>query len=47
LSVAIVTKRCYDNLRPSGSKSTPERFCLVPGLTEKDFDEISLSASSW
>src|SRR5918998_3154901 len=40
LSVAIVTKRCYDNLRPSGVKVHAGTLLLVPGLTEKDFDEI-------
>src|SRR4029453_7016605 len=38
--VAIVTKRCYDNLRPSGVKVHAGTLLLVPGLTEKDFDEI-------
>jgi enamidase len=41
LSVAIVTKRCYDNLRPSGVKVYAGTLLLVPGLTEKDFDEIA------
>ena len=41
LSVAIVTKRCYDNLRPSGVKVFAGTLLLVPGLTEKDFDEIA------
>ena len=40
LSLAIVTKRCYDNLRPSGVKVFAGTLLLVPGLTEKDFDEI-------
>lgn len=40
LSVAIVTKRCYDNLRPSGVKVHAGTLLLVPGLTERDFDEI-------
>ena len=40
LSVAIVTKKCYDNLRPSGVKVYAGTLLLVPGLTEKDFDEI-------
>jgi enamidase len=40
LSVAIVTKRCYDNLRPSGVKVFAGTLLLVPGLTERDFDEI-------
>ena len=40
LSVAIVTKRCYDNLRPSGVKVHAGTLLLVPGLAEKDFDEI-------
>lgn len=41
LSVAIVTKRCYDTLRPSGVKVFAGTLLLVPGLTEKDFDEIA------
>lgn len=41
LSVAIVTKRCYDNLRPSGVKIFAGTLLLVPGLTERDFDEIA------
>jgi len=40
LSVAIVTKRCYDNLRPSGVKVHAGTLLLVPGLSEQDFDEI-------
>src|SRR5437016_6904709 len=40
LSVAIVTKRCYDNLRPSGVKVHAGTLLLVPGLSEKDFEEI-------
>lgn len=40
LSVAVVTKKCYDNLRPSGVKVHAGTLLLVPGLTEKDFDEI-------
>jgi imidazolonepropionase-like amidohydrolase len=40
LSVAIVTKKCYDNLRPSGVKVHAGTLLLVPGLAEKDFDEI-------
>src|ERR671922_1237860 len=41
LSVAIVTKRCYDNLRPSGVKVHAGTLLLVPGLNENDFDEIA------
>ncbi|HEY7166417.1 MAG TPA: amidohydrolase family protein, partial [Candidatus Binatia bacterium] len=41
LSVAIVTKRCYDTLRPSGVKVFAGTLLLVPGLTEKDFEEIA------
>jgi enamidase len=32
LSVAIVTKKCYDNLRPSGVKVHAGTLLLVPGL---------------
>jgi enamidase len=41
LSVAIVTKRCFDNLRPSGVKVYAGTLLLVPGLIERDFDEIA------
>jgi enamidase len=41
LSLALVTKRCYDNLRPSGVKVFAGTLLLVPGLREKDFDEIA------
>src|SRR5919198_3305919 len=41
LSVAIVTKRCYDSLRPSGVKVHAGTLLLVPGLLEGDFDEIA------
>jgi enamidase len=41
LSVALVTKRCYDNLRPSGVKVHAGTLLLVPGLGERDFDEIA------
>jgi enamidase len=41
LALALVTKRCYDNLRPSGVKVFAGTVLLVPGLTEKDFDEIA------
>jgi enamidase len=40
MAVAIVTKDCYDNLRPSGVKVHAGTLLLVPGLTEKDFDEL-------
>ena len=35
-----MTKKCYDNLRPSGVKVHAGTLLLVPGLSEKDFDEI-------
>lgn len=41
LALALVTKRCYDNFRPSGVKVFAGTLLLVPGLTEKDFDEIA------
>jgi enamidase len=41
LSLAIVTKRCYDNLRPAGVKVFAGTLLLVPGLSERDFDEIA------
>lgn len=41
VSLALVAKRCYDNLRPSGVKVFAGTLLLVPGLEEKDFDEIA------
>ena len=41
LSLALLAKRCYDNLRPSGVKVFAGTLLLVPGFTEKDFDEIA------
>ncbi|HEY6199376.1 MAG TPA: amidohydrolase family protein [Candidatus Binatia bacterium] len=41
LALALVTKRCYDNLRPSGAKVFAGTLLLVPGLSEKDFDDIA------
>jgi enamidase len=41
MSIAVVTKKCYDNLRPSGVKVHAGTLLLVPGLSEKDFDEIA------
>ncbi len=41
LSLALVAKRCYDNLRPSGVKVYAGTLLLVPGLREADFDTIA------
>ncbi len=41
LSLALLAKRCWDNLRPSGVKVHGGTLLLVPGLKEKDFDEIA------
>ncbi|MCZ6626455.1 MAG: amidohydrolase family protein [Deltaproteobacteria bacterium] len=41
ISLALLAKRCYDNLRPSGVKVFAGTLLLVPGFTEKDFDEIA------
>src|SRR3970282_2652689 len=41
LSLALVAKRCWDNLRPSGVKVHGGTLLLVPGLKEEDFDEIA------
>jgi len=41
LSLALLTKRCFDNLRPSGVKVFAGTLLLVPGLTEQDFDAIA------
>lgn len=41
LSLAFLTKRCYDNLRPSGVKVYGGTLLLVPGFKEEDFDAIA------
>jgi len=41
LSLALLAKRCWDNLRPSGVKVYGGTLLLVPGLKEQDFDEIA------
>ena len=41
VSLALLTKCCYDNLRPSGVKVFAGTLLLVPGLQEKDFDTIA------
>lgn len=41
LSLALLTKRCYDNVRPSGVKVYGGTLLLVPGLKEEDFDVIA------
>ncbi|MBI2090868.1 MAG: amidohydrolase family protein, partial [Deltaproteobacteria bacterium] len=41
VSLALVAKRCYDNLRPGGVKVHAGTLLLVPGLKEADFDAIA------
>ena len=41
VSLALVAKRCFDNLRPSGVKVFAGTLLLVPGLKESDFDVIA------
>jgi imidazolonepropionase-like amidohydrolase len=41
VSLALVAKRCFDNLRPSGVKVFAGTLLLVPGLREEDFDVIA------
>src|SRR5512145_608984 len=41
VSLALVAKRCFDNLRPSGVKVYGGTLLLVPGLKEEDFDKIA------
>jgi enamidase len=41
VSLALVAKRCFDNLRPSGVKVYAGTLLLVPGLKEEDFDLIA------
>lgn len=45
LSLALLTKRCFDNLRPSGVKVYAGTLLLVPGLKEEDFDAIAAAGS--
>src|SRR6058998_367386 len=45
LSLAFLTKRCYDNLRPSGVKVYAGTLLLVPGLKEVDFDAVAEAGS--
>jgi len=41
LSLALLAKRCYDNLRPGGVKVHAGTLLLVPGLGEAEFDAIA------
>jgi enamidase len=41
LSLALLAKRCYDQLRPSGVKVYAGTLLLVPGLKEEDFAAIA------
>lgn len=41
VSLALLAKRTWDNLRPSGVKVFGGTLLLVPGLKESDFDEIA------
>ncbi|MBI2359693.1 MAG: amidohydrolase family protein [Deltaproteobacteria bacterium] len=41
VALALVAKRCYDNLRPAGVKVHAGTLLLVPGLKEADFDTIA------
>ena len=41
VSLALLTKRCFDNLRPSGVKVYAGTLLLVPGLKEEDFDSVA------
>lgn len=45
LSLAFLTRRCYDNSRPSGVKVYAGTLLLVPGLKEGDFDAIAEAGS--
>jgi enamidase len=45
LSLALLTKCCFDNLRPSGVKVYAGTLLLVPGLKEEDFDAIAAAGS--
>jgi enamidase len=41
VSLALLAKRCWDNLRPAGVKVFGGTLLLVPGLSEADFDTIA------
>ncbi len=41
MSLALLAKRCYDNLRPSGVKVHAGTLLLVPGLNRQDFDTVA------
>lgn len=41
VSLALLAKCCFDNLRPSGVKVFAGTLLLVPGLKEEDFDAIA------
>jgi enamidase len=44
-SLAIVTRSCYDNYRPSGVKVEAGTLLLVPGLKEADFEAVARAGS--
>ena len=41
LSLALLAKHCWNNLRPSGATIYGGTLLLVPGLKEEDFDAIA------
>ena len=41
MALAHLSKRCWDNLRPSGVKVYAGTLLLVPGLEEQDFDALA------
>lgn len=45
LSLAILTRACYKDYRPSGVKVEAGTLLLVPGLKEKDFKKVASNGS--
>jgi enamidase len=39
--LAVLTRRCYADHRPGGMKVIAGTMCLMPGMTEADFDELA------
>jgi len=40
-SLAVAAKKCFDNIRPGGSRVYAGCIILEPGLTQKDFNEVA------
>lgn len=40
-ALAVAAKKCFDNIRPGGSRVYAGCIILEPGLTQKDFNEVA------